>query len=171
MFIHVNMYIYVHMFIKSLDCSSYVAIRSGFRVSNQVSVIRGLGFGHKFSPESVFGSVSGFKFGFWFWVPRHSTRSEPDPLPYLGRRTARGGAGRQTRRRARRRQPTGPPGHQSRRGRHQNEEEAKEDSPGISEGRERHRRRRSGRRLRRAGSAPAAAALHNWGREEEWRGV
>jgi hypothetical protein len=70
-------------YICAYDCSSYVAIQSGFRVSNRVSVIREFGFGHEFSPESVFGSVSGFKFGFWFWVPRHSTRSEPDPLPSL----------------------------------------------------------------------------------------
>ena len=30
-----------------------------------------------------FGAGSGFKFGFRFWVPRHSTRTEPDPLPSL----------------------------------------------------------------------------------------
>jgi hypothetical protein len=78
-------YVYMCAYVyKSLDCSSYVAIRSGFRVSNRVSVIRGFGFGHEFSPESVFESVSGFKFGFWFLVPRHSTRSELDPLPSLG---------------------------------------------------------------------------------------
>jgi hypothetical protein len=77
-------YVYICAYIyKSLDCSSYVAIRSGFRVSNRVSVIHGFGFGHEFSPESVFGSVSGFKFGFRFWVPRHSTRFELDPLPSL----------------------------------------------------------------------------------------
>jgi hypothetical protein len=77
-------YVYICAYVyKSLDCSSYVAIRSGFRVSNRVLVIHGFGFGHEFSPESVFGSVSGFKFGFQFWVPRHSTRSEPDPLPSL----------------------------------------------------------------------------------------
>jgi hypothetical protein len=38
---------------------------------------------YTFSLESVFGSVSGFKFGFRFWVSRHSTPSEPDPLPSL----------------------------------------------------------------------------------------
>jgi hypothetical protein len=82
LFIHVNMYIYIYI-CAVFDCSSYVAIRSGFRVSNRVSDIHGFGFGHEFSPESVFGSVSGFKFGFRFWVPRHSTRSKPDPLPSL----------------------------------------------------------------------------------------
>jgi hypothetical protein len=77
-------YVYICAYVyKSLDCSSYVAIRSEFRVSNWFSDIRGFGFGHEFSPESVFGSVSGFKFLFRFWVPRHSTRSEPDPLPSL----------------------------------------------------------------------------------------
>jgi hypothetical protein len=83
-------YVYICAYVyKSLDCSSYVTIRSGFRVSNRVSVICGFGFGHEFSPESVFGSVSGFKFGFRFWVPRHSTRSEPDPFPSLGTQEAR----------------------------------------------------------------------------------
>jgi hypothetical protein len=78
-------YVYICAYVyKSLDCSSYVTIRSGFRVSNRVSVICGFGFGHEFSPESVFGSVSDFMFGFRFWVPRHSTRSEPNPWPSLG---------------------------------------------------------------------------------------
>jgi hypothetical protein len=82
--IYTSEYVYICAYAyKSLDCSSYVAIRSGFRVSNQVSVIREFGFGNEFSPESVFGSVSGFKFGFRFWVPRQSTRSEPDLLPSL----------------------------------------------------------------------------------------
>jgi hypothetical protein len=77
-------YVYICAYVyKSFDCSSYVAIRSGFRVSNWVSDIHGFGFGHEFSPESVFGSVSNFKFLFRFWVPRHSTPSEPDPLPSL----------------------------------------------------------------------------------------
>ena len=49
----------------------------GFRVS------AGFGFGHEFAPELEFGSGLGFKFGFRFWVPRHSTRTEPDPLPSL----------------------------------------------------------------------------------------
>ena len=40
-------------------------------------------FGDGFSPELVFGAVSGFRFGFWFWVPRHSTQSEPASLPFL----------------------------------------------------------------------------------------
>jgi hypothetical protein len=43
----------------------------------------GFGFGDGFSSESVFGADSGSKFGFWFWVPRYSTRSEPTPLPSL----------------------------------------------------------------------------------------
>jgi hypothetical protein len=74
------MYIYVHMFIKVL-IALICCHTKRFRVSNRVSYIRG--FGHEFLPESVFGSVSGFKFGFRFWVPRYSTRSEPDPLPSL----------------------------------------------------------------------------------------
>ena len=49
----------------------------GFRVST------GFGFGHEFAPELEFGSGLGFKFGFRFWVPRHSTRTEPDPLASL----------------------------------------------------------------------------------------
>ena len=51
--------------------------KNGFRVS------AGFGFGDGFSPESVFGSGLGFKFGFRFWVPRHSTRPKPDLLPSL----------------------------------------------------------------------------------------
>ena len=43
----------------------------------------GFGFGDGFSPESIFGADSGFRFGFRFWVPRHSTRSEPTPLAFL----------------------------------------------------------------------------------------
>jgi hypothetical protein len=56
---------------------------SGFRVSVRVSCIHGFGFGDRFPPESVFGSGSGFDFGFRFWVHGDSTRSEPDPLPSL----------------------------------------------------------------------------------------
>jgi hypothetical protein len=67
LFIHVNMC----MFIR------------GFRVSVRVSGIRGFGFGDGFPPESVFSLGSGFDFGFQFWVHRDSTRSEPDPLPFL----------------------------------------------------------------------------------------
>ena len=67
LFIHVNMCIFI----------------CGFRVSIRVSGIRGFGFGDGFLPEMVFGSGSDFKFGFPFWVPRHSTRSEPDALPSL----------------------------------------------------------------------------------------
>ena len=53
----------------------------GFPVSILVSGIRGFGFGDRFPPESISGS--GFDFGFWFWVHGDSTRSEPDPLPFL----------------------------------------------------------------------------------------
>jgi hypothetical protein len=45
----------------------------GFRVSVQVSGIRGFGFGDGFPPESVFSSGSGFDFGFQFWVHGDST--------------------------------------------------------------------------------------------------
>jgi hypothetical protein len=76
------MYIYVHMFIKVLVALHMLPYEAGFGYPIG-SVIRGFGFGHEFSPESVFRSVSGFKFGFQFWVPRHSTRSEPDPVPSL----------------------------------------------------------------------------------------
>jgi hypothetical protein len=55
----------------------------GFWVSVRVSGIRGFGFGDGFPPESVFGSGSGFDFGFRFWVHEDSTRSESDPLPSL----------------------------------------------------------------------------------------
>jgi hypothetical protein len=77
----------------------------GFRVSVRVSGIRGFGFGDEFPPESVFGSGSGFDFGFRFWVHGDFTRSEPDPLPSLigtggragvERETWRGGVGRET---------------------------------------------------------------------------
>ena len=69
LFIHVNMCIFIR----------------GFRVSIRVSGIRGFGFGDGFPPESVSGSGSGsgFDFGFRFWVHGDSTRSEPDPLPFL----------------------------------------------------------------------------------------
>ena len=49
----------------------------------RVSGIHGFGFGDGFPPESVSGSGSGFDFGFRFWVHGDSTRSEPDPLPFL----------------------------------------------------------------------------------------
>jgi hypothetical protein len=55
----------------------------GFRVSVWVSGICGFGFGDGFPPESVFGSSSGFDFGFRFWVHGDFTRSEPDLLPSL----------------------------------------------------------------------------------------
>jgi hypothetical protein len=55
----------------------------GFRVSVRVSGIRRFGFGDEFPPESVFGSGSGFDFGFRFLVHGDSTWSEPDPLPSL----------------------------------------------------------------------------------------
>ena len=53
---------------------------------NMCIFIRGFGFGDGFPPESVSGSGSGsgFDFGFRFWVHGDSTRSEPDPLPFLG---------------------------------------------------------------------------------------
>ena len=54
---------------------------SGFEFGFRVSV--GFGFEYEFVPETEFGLGSGFKFGFRFWVPRHSTRTEPDPLPSL----------------------------------------------------------------------------------------
>ena len=41
------------------------------------------GFGHGLSPESVFGAVSGFDFGFWVRVHINFTRSESAPLPSL----------------------------------------------------------------------------------------
>jgi hypothetical protein len=52
LFIHVNMCIFIR----------------GFRVSIRVLGIRGFGFGDGFPPELVFGSGSGFNFGFWFLV-------------------------------------------------------------------------------------------------------
>jgi hypothetical protein len=67
LFIHVNMCIFIR----------------GFQVSIRLSGIRRFGFGDRFPPESVFGSGSGFDFGFRFWVHGDSTRSEPDPLPSL----------------------------------------------------------------------------------------
>ena len=67
LFIHVNMCIFIR----------------GFRVSIRVSGIHGFGFGDGFPPESVSVSGSGFDFGFRFWVHGDSTRSEPDPLPFL----------------------------------------------------------------------------------------
>jgi hypothetical protein len=51
----------------------------------RVSGIRGFGFGDGFPPESVFGSGSGFDFGFRFCVHGDSTRSEPDPLSSLSK--------------------------------------------------------------------------------------
>jgi hypothetical protein len=55
----------------------------GFWVSVRVLGIRGFGFDDGFSPELIFGSGSGFDFGFRFWVHGDSTQSEPDPLPSL----------------------------------------------------------------------------------------
>ena len=84
LFIHVNMCIYImHMFIESPYFSYYFVIQSGFWVSIRVLGIRGFGFGDGLSPESVFGAVSGFDFGFWVWVHRDSTRSKSAPLPSL----------------------------------------------------------------------------------------
>ena len=73
----------MYIFIESLYCYYYVDIESGFRVSIRVSGIRGFGFGEGLSPESVFGSVSGFDFGFRVRVHIDFTRSEPAPLPSL----------------------------------------------------------------------------------------
>ena len=44
----------------------------------------GFRFGDAFSPELKFGSSSALKFGFWFLLPRHSSQTEPNPLPSLG---------------------------------------------------------------------------------------
>ena len=63
----------------SLICNK----NSGFELSVGFWVSAGFSFGHEFAPESEFGSGSGFKFGFRFWVPNHSTRTEPDSLPSL----------------------------------------------------------------------------------------
>ena len=76
LFIHVNMCIYIiHMFIESPYFSYYVAIQNGFRVSIRVSGIRWFSFGDGLSPESVFGVVLGFDFGFG------CTETPPDPNP------------------------------------------------------------------------------------------
>ena len=84
LFIHVNMCVYImHMFIESPYFSYYVVIQGKFRVSIRVSGIRGFGFGDGLSPESVFGAVLGFDFGFRVRVHRDSTRSESTPLPSL----------------------------------------------------------------------------------------
>ena len=71
----------MHMFIESLCFSYYVVIQSGFRVSIKVSGMHGFGSGDRLSPESVFGAVLGFDFGFQVRVHRDSTRSESAPLP------------------------------------------------------------------------------------------
>ena len=55
----------------------------GFELSVGFWVSAGFGFGDGFSPETVFGPGSGFKFGFRFWVPNHSTQTEPNSLPSL----------------------------------------------------------------------------------------
>ena len=57
---------------------------SGFGLSVRFRVSTGFSFGFEFVPELELRSGSGFKFGFRFWVPRYSTRTEPDPLPSLG---------------------------------------------------------------------------------------
>ena len=71
------------MFIKVLIALTMLSYKSGFRVSNRISGIRGFQFWDGFLPESVFRSGSGFKFGFQFWMPKHSTRPEHDLLPSL----------------------------------------------------------------------------------------
>jgi hypothetical protein len=64
-----------------------------------------------------------------------------------------------------------PPGHQILWEGHREEEKKVGKLTRGSNGREERRERRSRWRLRRAAGAPAAAALHKWRREEEWRGV
>ena len=72
---------------RRLTLSQYLSLGRGHGVPpSSLGGFRGsmgFGFGDGFSPESVFGADSGFRFGFRFWVPRHSTRSEPAPLPFL----------------------------------------------------------------------------------------
>ena len=58
-------------------------MNSGFGLSVGFRLSAGFGFGDEFRPELKFGADSGFKFGFRFWVSRHCTRTEPDPLPSL----------------------------------------------------------------------------------------
>jgi hypothetical protein len=58
-------------------------MNSGFGLSVGFRLSAGFGFGDEFRPELKFGADSGFKFGFRFWVPRHCTRTEPNPLPSL----------------------------------------------------------------------------------------
>ena len=67
LFIHVNTCLYIR----------------GFWITIRVSGIRGFSFGVEFPPETVSVLVSGFDFGFRFWVHGDSTRSKPDPLPSL----------------------------------------------------------------------------------------
>ena len=86
LFIHVNMCICImHMFIESPCCSYYVVIQSGFRVSIWDSGIRGFSFGDGLSPESVFGAVLGFDFGFRVRVTQrlHPIRIRPVAIPTL----------------------------------------------------------------------------------------
>jgi len=64
-------------------------MNSGFGLSVAFRLSAGFGFGDEFRPELKFGADSGFKFGFRFWVPRHCTRTEPDPLPSLPERHRR----------------------------------------------------------------------------------
>ena len=71
------------MFIESPYCYYYFTIESGFWVSIWVSGIHGFGFGDRLPPESVFGAVSGFDFGFRVQVHIDFTRSESAPLPSL----------------------------------------------------------------------------------------
>ena len=66
LFIHVNMCLYIR----------------GFQITTRVSGIRRFGFGAEFT-RKVLVLVSGFDFGFRFWVHGDSTRSKPDPLPSL----------------------------------------------------------------------------------------
>jgi hypothetical protein len=78
-------YVYICAYVyKSLDCSSYVAIRIGFRVSNRVSYIRGFGFGMNFHPNRCSGRFRVLCSGFDFGCP--DTPPDPNPTrcyPYL----------------------------------------------------------------------------------------
>ena len=59
----------MYMFIKVLIALTMLSYKSGFRVSNRISGIRGFQFGDEFSLESVFVSDSDFKFEFRLWCP------------------------------------------------------------------------------------------------------
>ena len=75
---HVNMCVYISFYVyrKSLLLLLFYHRKRG-------SGIHGFGFGDRLPPESVFGAVSGFDFGFRVQVHRDFTRSESAPLPSL----------------------------------------------------------------------------------------